>query len=64
MSNTDIMTGFIPMFHGYGLLLLCLCMEVGSKFIVLKYFEKDSFLQSIQNFKVSMQFKYVFILIK
>uniref|UniRef100_A0A2S2NIC6 Luciferin 4-monooxygenase n=1 Tax=Schizaphis graminum TaxID=13262 RepID=A0A2S2NIC6_SCHGA len=52
----DIMMGLVPMFHGYGLLIICLCMSIGSKVIVLKYFDEELFLKSIEVQKISILF--------
>lgn len=48
--------GLIPMFHGYGLLLNCICMSLGTKLIVLKYFSDELFLKSIDMYKVSIYY--------
>lgn len=52
MKHSDVLMGLIPMFHGYGVLVNCSCMSVGSKLIVLKYFDKELFLKSIYVQKV------------
>lgn len=48
--------GLVPMFHGYGLLIICMCMSIGSKVIVLKYFDEELFLKSIEVQKVCITF--------
>jgi len=48
--------GLVPMFHGYGLLVMCMCMSIGSKVIVLKYFDEELFLKSIEVQKVCIKF--------
>lgn len=55
--------GLVPMFHGYGLLVMCMCMSFGNKVVVLKYFDPDLFLKSIEVQKVNA-FDYLFIVIK
>lgn len=47
--------GLVPMFHGYGLLIICICFELGNKVIVLKQFDEDLFLKSIEIHKVCME---------
>lgn len=47
--------GLVPMFHGYGLLIICMCLSIGSKVIVLKYFDEELFLKSIEAQKVCIQ---------
>ncbi|XP_050531474.1 luciferin 4-monooxygenase isoform X2 [Daktulosphaira vitifoliae] len=54
--KTDIMNGLVPMFHGYGLLVMCLSMALGSKVIVFKYFEENLFLKSIDDHKITVLF--------
>lgn len=54
VTKTDTMMGLVPMFHGYGLLIICMCMSVGSKVIVLKYFDEELFLKSIEVQKVCL----------
>lgn len=44
--------GLVPMFHGYGLFLMCICMSIGSKIIILKFFDENVFLKSIEFQKV------------
>lgn len=44
--------GLVPMFHGYGLLLMCICMSIGSKIIILKFFDESLFLKCIEFQKV------------
>lgn len=58
MNSSDTLMGLIPMFHGYGLLVMCMCMSFGSKVVVLKYFDGDLFLKSIEIQKVFMHFIY------
>lgn len=55
-TKTDTLMGLVPMFHGYGLLVMCMCMSIGSKVIVLKYFDEELFLKSIEVQKVCIKF--------
>uniref|UniRef100_A0A2H8TDR8 Luciferin 4-monooxygenase n=1 Tax=Melanaphis sacchari TaxID=742174 RepID=A0A2H8TDR8_9HEMI len=54
VTKTDTLMGLMPMFHGYGLLIICLCLSIGSKIIVLKYFDEELFLKSIEVHKISI----------
>jgi len=56
VTKTDTLMGLVPMFHGYGLLIMCMCMSIGSKVIVLKYFDEELFLKSIEDQKVCITF--------
>lgn len=56
VKDSDVLMGLIPMFHGYGFLVICICMSVGSKLIVHKYFDENLFLKSIEVHKVCMNF--------
>ncbi|CAH1733227.1 uncharacterized protein LOC114129932 [Aphis gossypii] len=56
VTKTDTLMGLVPMFHGYGLLIICLCMSIGSKVVVLKYFDEELFLKSLEVQKVSVLF--------
>lgn len=50
VNDSDILMGLVPMFHEYGLLIMCMCMKIGSQLIVHKKFEADLFLKSIEAF--------------
>lgn len=54
MNSSDVLMGLIPMFHGYGFLLNCLSISLSTKLIVLKYFDEDLFLKSIEIHKVRL----------
>lgn len=56
VTKTDTLMGLVPMFHGYGLLIICLCLSIGSKVIVLKYFDEKLFLKSIEVQKITVLF--------
>ncbi|XP_060857878.1 uncharacterized protein LOC132935368 [Metopolophium dirhodum] len=56
VTKTDTLMGLVPMFHGYGLLVMCMCMSIGSKVIVLKYFDEELFLKSIEVQKITVLF--------
>lgn len=60
VNSYDTLMGLVPMFHGYGLLVICMCMSFGSKVIVLKYFDPDLFLKSIETHKVYMHFFFIY----
>lgn len=55
VTKTDILMGLVPMFHGYGLLIICLCLSIGSKVVVLKYFDEELFLKSLEVQKVCIK---------
>lgn len=56
VTKTDTLMVLVPMFHGYGLLIICLCLSIGSKVVVLKYFDEELFLKSLEVQKVCIKF--------
>ena len=56
-ENTEIVISVLPFYHIYGLtLIMGLRLYLGSKVIFLSHFEPATFLQAIQDYKVSMLF--------
>lgn len=55
LTDSDVLMGLVPMFHGYGMLLICFCMTLGCKIVILKYFEEELFLKSIEVHKVCIK---------
>ncbi|VVC29735.1 AMP-binding, conserved site,AMP-binding enzyme, C-terminal domain,AMP-dependent synthetase/ligase [Cinara cedri] len=55
-NDSDILMGLVPMFHGYGFLVICMTMSIGCKLVVLKYFDGDLFLNSIEAQKITVLF--------
>jgi acyl-CoA synthetase (AMP-forming)/AMP-acid ligase II len=57
--NLDISEGVIlllmPMFHAYSFMVQLLIISGGGKAVILSKFEEESFLRSIQNYKVRKQ---------
>lgn len=45
--------GLMPFFHGYGLNLGLHCIINGVAVVILKGFDEDVFLETIQNFKIA-----------
>jgi len=56
VTKTDTLMGLVPMFHGYGFLIICLCLSIGSKVVVLKHFDEELFLKSLEVQKVCIKF--------
>lgn len=74
VNDSDVLMGLVPMFHGFGFLVICMCISTGSKIVVHKYFDENVFLKSIEIQKVCMNcihlyeinpkfYTYIFIII-
>ncbi|XP_050438535.1 uncharacterized protein LOC126844403 isoform X2 [Adelges cooleyi] len=56
VNEKDVLMGLVPMYHGYGVLVMNLCMSIGSKTILIKFFEGNLYLKSIEDYKITVLF--------
>jgi acyl-CoA synthetase (AMP-forming)/AMP-acid ligase II len=51
-NTEEVFMVVLPMFHAYGFMCQLISINIGSKAVVIKQFEEELFLRSIQNYKV------------
>ena len=53
-NSDDVLLGLLPFYHSYGLTIIGLAgLKAGTKVVILPKFQPESFLQVIQDYKVS-----------
>ncbi|KAJ3659978.1 hypothetical protein Zmor_011638 [Zophobas morio] len=53
VRQEDNFLGILPFFHGYGLTTNFFALAMGQKIIVIKRFQEELFLRTVQNFRIS-----------
>jgi len=55
-KDDDVLLGLIPFFHGYGFGVMLVGLAAKLKLIVMSMFQEEHFLETIQNYKVTVLF--------
>lgn len=57
LTHTGTAVAVLPLFHIYGLVcLLCLCLHKGTRLVIMPSFTPESFLETLQTYKVVVGF--------
>jgi len=56
-----VVLSLLPMFHAYAFMVQLIMISRGTKFVIMRKFEEELFLRSIQNYKVSFLFLVPFL---
>lgn len=59
-NESDVLLGLIPFFHGYGWGMLLVALAAKAPIVVMSMFDETLFLETIQNYKVSLELTFYF----